>query len=342
MQGENDFSVQPTSPLNASVSLSRAIGVILIILCHIASAFDMSSLGQLLQVGVQLFLFISGFLYSNKQIEDEKKWIHRRARRICVPCCLWLVCICGIAVLRGQVVSTFSAVLYFLNLQGYHYIFAFLPQTPGIEGLTHLWFITVIMVCYLLLLLLKRMERHNGDVIKRILLSGLILSVPLGLLGLRIDYLWIYFAGYAAGRYWIAIDGKKYVLLTVAAVLTGVLRIVVKPLCNNYTENNFYLYVVSPLSYNALAAWMYYTIDSLNRKFRFTDRHKHPVMSGAIHRMDTISFYVYITHYVFMEGQVNTLRLTEYTVLNIALFLMSSFGTAYILKFFTIRLSKYL
>lgn len=340
MQGEQESAIRPTSPFNPSISLCRAAGVTLIILCHIASSLGMSALGQLLQTGVQLFLFISGFLYSNKKIDNGKKWIYHRFLRVCMPCYLWLICILGIALLRGQAISAFSVLLYFLNLQGYHYIFAFLPQMSGIEGLTHLWFITVIMVCYLLLFLLKRIENKNGNAIKRILLIGMILTIPLGILGFRIDYIWIYFAGYAAGKYWTTIDGKTYLLLTATAVITGILRIITKRYCDNYTENHFYLYVVSAFSYNALAIWMYYTIDFLNTRFKLVDKHRHSLLTGAIHRVDAISFYVYITHYAFMEGELNSLRLTEYTALNIVLFLVISFCTAHILRFLTKRLSK--
>lgn len=321
-----------TSQFNTSVSLSRVIGMVMIVLCHIATALGLSAVGQLLQSGVQLFLFISGYLYSNKRIESGKHWLHQRFCRVCIPCYLWIILVCCAGIFANATLSGVSVTAYLLNLQGYHYIFAFLPRVPGIGGLTHLWFITVLLVCYLLTLLYKRHEKTGDRWLKTALVIGLVLTVPLGLQGLRIDYIWIYFAGYAAGKKQVRLSVKKYILLFAVMAVSVAGRMVMKRYCDVHGDNNLYLYVVIPLAYNAMALWLYYTIDLLNARFRLMERLQNTLLDKGIHRLDALSFYIYITHYAFMDGPFAVVHLTGSPACNIAIFLLLTVAASYVLQ----------
>ena len=330
------------SQFNSSVSLSRVIGMVMIVLCHIASALGLSAVGQLLQSGVQLFLFISGYLYSNKHIENGKRWLYQRFCRVCIPCYIWILLVCCAGLFARAALSGVSLLAYLLNLQGYHYIFAFLPRVPGISGLTHLWFITVLLVCYLLTLLYKRYEKTGAHWLKTALIIGLVLTVPLGLLGLRIDYIWIYFAGYAAGRKQVRLSVKKYLLLTAAMVILVAGRMVTKRYCDVHGDNNLYLYVVIPLAYNAMALWLYYTVDLINIRFRLMERMEKNLLGKGIQRLDALSFYIYITHYAFMDGPFDVMHLTGSTLCNTGIFLLLTVIASYALRFLTNQTLKIL
>ena len=53
---------------DSSISLIRLTGTVCILLCHLSSWFGIAALAQLFNVGVPVFLLISGFLYGGKAI----------------------------------------------------------------------------------------------------------------------------------------------------------------------------------------------------------------------------------------------------------------------------------
>lgn len=64
-----------------SISILRVIGMISIVLCHFFGWLKINALAQFLNYGVYLFLFISGYLYANKQIDNYKQWIVTRLKK---------------------------------------------------------------------------------------------------------------------------------------------------------------------------------------------------------------------------------------------------------------------
>ena len=46
-----------------SIMICRIVGMLFIVICHIGTYFDSGIVGQFFQYGVQIFLFISGYLY---------------------------------------------------------------------------------------------------------------------------------------------------------------------------------------------------------------------------------------------------------------------------------------
>ena len=70
---------------NYSISILRVVGMFSIVFCHFFSWLGFSFLSQFLNFGVYLFLFISGFLYANKNIAEPRKWFLTRLKKILVP-----------------------------------------------------------------------------------------------------------------------------------------------------------------------------------------------------------------------------------------------------------------
>jgi peptidoglycan/LPS O-acetylase OafA/YrhL len=67
-----------------SISVARVLAMLSIIVCHLLSACHINDF-QIAAVMVDVFLFISGYLYGLKQIADGRKWLKARFRRIIVP-----------------------------------------------------------------------------------------------------------------------------------------------------------------------------------------------------------------------------------------------------------------
>lgn len=116
--------------------------MMLIVSCHIAQCYDLR-IAWFLNVGVQIFFFMSGFLYGKVNLPSPPfVFYKKRFLKVYLPYFVWVVLIVSIYLLfHLYKPRVFQMVLYLLNLQWF--------STP-IDGLNHLWFLTVLMVGYLL------------------------------------------------------------------------------------------------------------------------------------------------------------------------------------------------
>lgn len=312
---------------NVAVSVSRVLAMFMIIICHIGSATGNSAIGQLFQTGVQVFLFISGYLYSNKDINNTNRWLWGRFVKICIPCYLFILGAAAVNTFLGNHFSWVMLILGVFNLEGYHHIFNKMYYIPAIPGTAHLWFITALMICYLLTIFVKR-----KPVSLKYLMIFLSVGIVLGFFGIRLDYFWIYFVGYLYGKSCKKISGKKYALVCLAAIGAGILRMIVKGYCDINGENNFYLFVVIPFVYNVLAIWIFTTIELLVNIRIISEVIVNTPISKVIVWIDGISFYVFITHYIFIDEPLRILGLTQYSFLNAILLTIAIISVSILLK----------
>lgn len=188
------FIINNISLRNPAITLSRILGMIFIVLCHIIQYYSFipmsESLGQFFNCGVYIFLFITGYLYGGKLIQNFRKWYLKRFLVVSLPAIIISVVFIILLLILGENISVSSIVAYSLDLEGLLFfnwklsvIFSEIP------GLGHLWFTTIIMLCYLLIPLLqwisKRMKPSMwflilyflcGSIIS-ILLSDIYLSI---------------------------------------------------------------------------------------------------------------------------------------------------------------------
>ena len=125
----------------------------LIVLCHIAQCFDLR-IAYLLNVGVQVFFFMSGFLYGRLEITGFPfDFYKKRFVKVFLPYYIFLAIVIVVyALFKLYKFDAQQILLYLLNLQWF--------STP-IDGLNHLWFLTVLMVGYLLTPWAKRLlDKH--------------------------------------------------------------------------------------------------------------------------------------------------------------------------------------
>lgn len=73
-----------------SVSLIRLVAMYLIVTCHVFQYFD-HELAYWFNTGVQLFLFISGWLYATKIIDKPASFLKRTLTRLLSDYCIFLV-----------------------------------------------------------------------------------------------------------------------------------------------------------------------------------------------------------------------------------------------------------
>ncbi len=149
----------------------RVFSMILIVLCHWQQIIQNYSVAFWLNVGVQIFFVISAKLLSRKSFNskaDVLKFYKSRYFRICLPLWIYLLCITPALCVIGRAPKIISAVMYFIGLSG------FAPTV--VLGLGHLWYISVLLICYSIVPLLNlisvradAMSKGKGVLLKSIL-----------------------------------------------------------------------------------------------------------------------------------------------------------------------------
>lgn len=123
----------------------RFVAMLAIVLCHFFQVKGLGTLSQWLSVGVQVFFVLSAKLLSNKDFSkkaDVVKFLKTRVTRIYIPVWIYLACLLPVLVVIGKAPTISGAILYILGLAGF--------SKSVVLGLGHFWYISVLIICYLL------------------------------------------------------------------------------------------------------------------------------------------------------------------------------------------------
>ena len=118
-----------------SISFIRLIAMLCIFACHIFQAYHFI-LGGWFDVGVQIFFFISGYLYSYKKISNIINFYIKNVYKLLSDYYVFIFILLGLLFCVGK----FPNVNNIINL---------LILKSNIPGTQHLWFIRFILTCYL-------------------------------------------------------------------------------------------------------------------------------------------------------------------------------------------------
>lgn len=170
-----------------ALNFIRWLSAIAIVVCHFLQYYG-NIWAWVFNVGVQIFFFLSGFLYGIKRIADIKKFYKGRVIKLYIPYVLWTM----VAILLLGLFHSDS-----LTMDGVIKQFIMIDTLPG---LTHLWFMPVIFLCYLILPFFDRLLSKN-EIIG--LMSFVVIALLLLVLMYSPNLLWVilYFVGYLCGRY---------------------------------------------------------------------------------------------------------------------------------------------
>ena len=319
---------------NSGISVIRGVATAMIVSCHILQGLD-NELAFWLNLGVQIFLCMSGYLYGNKEIRNTVEWYKKQYLKIMKP--VWvLLTILVFVIIIGHFndFSVISLGLSYLGLAG----FGTLPE------LTHTWFITYILFCYLLTPLLGLInieftkKTWHFIVALFVLLSVIELLYLAGIISMLPQYLGCYILGfYFAKREFKygKVELKKLVILiSVFAVITLPVRLIVQ-----YGGGDIQLW-----------GWSFI-------RTQITDWH-HTMLGVAIFFMlllllsgtnvkyiqllklsDKYSYCVYLVHQIFILNTFSLLYITEYIVVNIILIFSGIIISAFMLQWITAKLS---
>ena len=314
-----------------SISCIRLISMIMILLCHFFQYYG-NELAWWLNIGVQIFFVVSGFLYGNKEIDDPIKFIKKQFKKILIPYYLFIVPVVLFHVLFVKKGIGLSSVLKLFFCVG------------TIDGIEHLWFVGYILFCYIITPYLYwfRKKVENRSLSKSIALCIVFLAGIIVLTTLM-DFYFVAsrFCCYIIG-YFVAIfyRGYKYKAIHVLSIIFGLTAIPINliRICFKYTNIlpkieliNKILNFTEPYAHLLLGVFlfliMYIIFGNLKTGF-------------AVKISDKYSYYVYIVHQVFVLGPFSLMALTNHVVLNYVIIALAICGTAVALYSVSTRILK--
>lgn len=314
-----------------SISLLRVLGMILIILCHLCSWLGINAIAQLFNVGVYLFLFISGYLYSSKSITSTFKWLTQRWKKLCIPVLVWVFFVIGYGIIvTGTYPSLFKFLVFLFNLQGIPWIILNLSSIGSndvlFSGLGHLWFVTVIFLCYLILVIVKKSEKRIESYKLFIWIIAFCAFILFAFFNINIIYFLTFFVGYHFGKNKKNYTTKQTIIATVLALLIISLRLLFKRI---YDNTILYDVIVVGISQTILSIWIFIFVQFIITKISFIKR-----VSGSrmISLLDNYSFHVYITHYFFLSTVFGLNEVPIPQIVKVIIFVVMSAASAILLK----------
>ena len=144
-----------------NLSFVRLVSFLMIISCHILQGLN-NIFAFWLNVGVQIFLFISGYLYGSKKVDDYKSFYLKRLNKILLPCSILVIII---TILSKIFLNTsYSGITIVANILGFGGFYG------TIKLLTHTWFVSYILLCYFITPILDKYFNNENNLIKLIIL----------------------------------------------------------------------------------------------------------------------------------------------------------------------------
>ena len=107
---------------NVNISIVRIVSMFMILICHFCNEMGNklgSVLGQTFNVGVFIFIIISGYLFGKKNIDKPVNWIIKRIKKIMVPVWIWVAVVNIIYLMKGIPLKFVGIISYIFDMQGW-------------------------------------------------------------------------------------------------------------------------------------------------------------------------------------------------------------------------------
>lgn len=301
-----------------SITWLRAFAVICILLCHLVvqhSNAYVTMLGQFFNVGTQIFILISGFLFGMREFNSVKKWYGKRIKRIFVPYWIFIAILLITFSLTNTKYSLFHLILLTFGLQG---------SNVHILGAEQTWFISVILICYLITPMLYKMydrSNLNNKYICLIFIMPIIFALfKSPAVYTLLSPVVLYMFGFILGKYKNKICIKSWICFMLMIIMF-IVRLGSKLLFDG-TILYDRIVVVYTQSIIAICILMLF--------LHFFDK---KVPYKAISFIDNYSFEIYLVHYMFVVGPVSLMKLTGSWLLNSIIVILISFAFAIVIKY---------
>ncbi len=327
---ERQGNRQGVKEKDAAISYIRFIAMVLIVSCHFSQYYE-NELAWYLNVGVQIFFVISGFLYSNKEIAQPIDFITKRAIKILVP---YYVFVIPTIVLYVLFQSAHISIVGIINL---------LCCTGTTKGIEHLWFVIYILFCYVitpyLYYIRKKIEECSFikcTLVLLIFIGGYIVITTLTNAYFKPSRVCCYIIGYFIGvyrqKFHIKLINPMTILFIIVAWGANAILIYLKYFSEMQSGiiSKFMTYV-EPYGHLLLGISLFLILYKVFQKWRAS---KLTVLS------DQYSYSVYLVHQLFILSPFALMNVTSNLVLNWCLVILAIIVASMIVKVCSDKIMK--
>ena len=294
------------------------LSMLMIISCHIMQYYDLE-LAWWFNVGVQIFLCISGFLYGQKNIDSVTDFYNKRLKKILIPYYL-------VFILFGIAEFIFARDVFSIKDFAMGLILCSI-----IKGAGHLWFIPTILMCYLITPLLQgyrnKYVKEKRTIVVFTVLGAIITSVLIqGFTTFNPAWICCYVIGYALGMN----EKDEYISEKVLMIIAGIIAIAgnaIQIYCDYIADIDFTGFgIIKNYNHVMLGVFIFLILKVIFEKVNLNRIRKLLKLS------DVYSFEVYLVHQLLILGPFSLLALTRFSSVNILIMLTGVFILALLLK----------
>lgn len=331
----------------SEIVLLHCVGMLMILFAHIAHANGYMNVGELLITGVPLFLFVSGFLVGVKPVPHNTVWLARKAKRILMPYYFLLIAVLIIYLtLQTEPFQIKQWIILFADLQGLTNFLFYNDLTgyysPLAQGIGHFWFVTIIMLCYLLVPLFEKVcefdfwKKHTSAIVVTTIIA---LQPILIFYNVQISAIVVFFLGYLFARNGIEMTGKRFISMTLAMILLFGCRLIMR----NYLDGTIiYNHYIATLSNYAIGLWIvalfFYLRTCLPKIIDNIASWKFVLW------IESIIYEIYLIHHIIIKGSWSLYQFGYNTVLTTVVVIAATICISLALKcatsFVTSRIFK--
>jgi len=311
------------------IAFIRVLATIMIVVCHLLQSLSLEA-AFWFNLGVQIFFFMSGFLFGKKDIENIKEWYKRRITKVLIPYIILLVIM--LLIERIYLNQTYAYKKIFANLIGFQ------GFVGCIKTMTHTWFVSYILLAYLITPILQKIITIEEKSERKFLFSLALIAISLFILQnfkvINIISAWLfnYILGYYFSRYYIGKE-KNYNKFMVTLLLISIIILIIRlPIQYNTFNIKFPKMFLNNLEY--IKQWSHVFIGSslFVLLYKYLPQIKKKKLLSFF---DNESYYIYLTHQIFILSQFSLIHITNNLVINIALIILASIISAMILELLT-------
>ncbi len=221
----------------------------------------------------------------------------------------------------------------------------------SIKGLGHLWFVPLIMICYLITPILqnlyKKMENNRST--KRLAIIGLIVFqilvlVPFINADITIN-ITIYILGYVISRKYHSkhLTVKQLKKIFIVTCIIGIMLSILKIMLQSNLLVNLNVYILKILNIIATYKNLFIGIGVFLLIYIIGEEKVDGIKQYKIvNLLDKYSYDIYLTHLIFILGPSSLLYITNYLFINCCIIFVCIFISAIILNKITEKINLFL
>ena len=263
--------INSTNDINLDYKVLTALGMSFVLCGHFGSAtLTMGGLFQYDTFHIPLFIFISGYFFKDKYIENGSslfKFLVRKIKHLLIPYYMWN----SFYLLFAYVLQQHSSfAIYHGKISLKQFLIVPLQLSSGAEYNVASWFLVALFLCHVLFSIIAFVFYKNGSYILELALFPVFLLISIASLYVscsnwhsewritlcRTGYLvFYYYLGYAYKRYFERIDQGNNVVITI------LMPIIIKALLI-YKYGN-HIFICYNMTYDETIPQIYYFVGAI-------------------------------------------------------------------------------